>query len=835
MAKYTKETDVLFQYSQGFRLIVPNAYKTCHTQFYSVDYPNGLAIAPSSYIVEGGKTYCPVPNQMTVKPNSIIVFAYLLEESRAITESKTVLEVWERPKPPDFVFTPSDTVTYATAAELIEQMEAAVASEEVRATAEVERASAESARASAEASRVSAESARVSAETSRVAAESDRVTAESERAEAETLRETAESERTTAESSRASAEASRVSVEESRVSAEASRTSAESTRVSAETSRSDAESSRVSNESARVAAEASRKSAEASRAEAESSRNTAEESRVTAESSRASAELSRTNAETNRVNAETARQTVESNRTLSEDSRVTAETGRVIAENERQESETARQTAETSRANAESSRANAEATRVSKESARASAEETRQTNEEARASAESSRESAEEARASAESARASAEAKRETKWSNASATAVKGEADADVVITDSGVTFNFKIPQGEKGDPGVRGLTGETGNGISSMTLVSGTHAAGTIDTYRLTFTDGTYQDFTVYNGANGEGSGDMLWTEFNNRLNPSGKNGQIAFEADLTAHTGNTDIHVTASQKTAWSAKYNKPTGGIPKTDLASGVQTSLEKADTALQQHQDISGKADVSALTSHTGDTTIHTSTAEKNTWNGKYTKPSGGIPKTDLASSVQTSLGKADTALQEHQDISGKADASALTAHTGNSDIHVTTANKTAWNAKYNKPSGGIPKTDLSEDVQTSLGKADTALQKHQDISGKADVSALNAHTSDTTIHTSTAEKNTWSAKANKPTTATVTMSSSGWSNGTYSFEGTYPVATYDIEIALDSTATSAQVEAFNGALIVGSATSNIVKAYGIVPTVDIPIVIKVVKK
>ena len=32
------------------------------------------------------------------------------------------------------------------------------------------------------------------------------------------------------------------------------------------------------------------------------------------------------------------------------------------------------------------------------------------------------------------------------------------------------------------------------------------------------------------------------------------------------------------------------------------------------------------------------------------NAKYTKPSGGIPKTDLASSVQTSLGKADTALQ-----------------------------------------------------------------------------------------------------------------------------------------------------------------------------------------
>lgn len=83
-----------------------------------------------------------------------------------------------------------------------------------------------------------------------------------------------------------------------------------------------------------------------------------------------------------------------------------------------------------------------------------------------------------------------------------------------------------------------------------------------------------------------------------------------------------------------AIAQRYTKPGGGIPKTDLASDVQTSLGKADTALQSHQDISGK----------------------------YEKPSGGIPKSDLASAVQTSLGKADTALQSHQDISGKANAS-----------------------------------------------------------------------------------------------------------------------------------------------------------------------------
>jgi len=40
--------------------------------------------------------------------------------------------------------------------------------------------------------------------------------------------------------------------------------------------------------------------------------------------------------------------------------------------------------------------------------------------------------------------------------------------------------------------------------------------------------------------------------------------------------------------------------------------------------------------------------------------KYTKPGNGIPSSDMASEVQSSLGKADTALQQHQDISHKAD-------------------------------------------------------------------------------------------------------------------------------------------------------------------------------
>lgn len=51
---------------------------------------------------------------------------------------------------------------------------------------------------------------------------------------------------------------------------------------------------------------------------------------------------------------------------------------------------------------------------------------------------------------------------------------------------------------------GSKGDKGADGRGIASVTLKSGTHAAGTTDTYTITFTDGTTADFEVTNGADG-------------------------------------------------------------------------------------------------------------------------------------------------------------------------------------------------------------------------------------------------------------------------------------------------------------------------------------------
>lgn len=60
----------------------------------------------------------------------------------------------------------------------------------------------------------------------------------------------------------------------------------------------------------------------------------------------------------------------------------------------------------------------------------------------------------------------------------------------------------------------------------------------------------------------------------------------------------------VTEQTVTEWgftknTGDYSKPSAGIPKSDLNESVQQSLEKADTALQEHQDISGLATKSEL--------------------------------------------------------------------------------------------------------------------------------------------------------------------------------------------------------------------------------------------
>lgn len=73
-------------------------------------------------------------------------------------------------------------------------------------------------------------------------------------------------------------------------------------------------------------------------------------------------------------------------------------------------------------------------------------------------------------------------------------------------------------------------------------------------------------------------------------------------------------------------------------------------------------------------------------------GKYTKPTDGIPKSDLASAVQTSLGKADTALQSHQSIETGTENGTIAV--GGTDVAVKGLSALAYKASLSKSDVGL---------------------------------------------------------------------------------------------------------------------------------------------
>lgn len=81
-------------------------------------------------------------------------------------------------------------------------------------------------------------------------------------------------------------------------------------------------------------------------------------------------------------------------------------------------------------------------------------------------------------------------------------------------------------------------------------------------------------------------------------------------------------------------------------------------------------------------------------------------------------------------------------------------------------------------------------------------------------------------------ATNPNKVAMTLNASGWSNGVYSFNSSYPFGQYDLTVEVSDTATTAQYEAFAAGEIVGSATNNTIKALGVVPTMNIPIILTV---
>lgn len=255
-----------------------------------------------------------------------------------------------------------------------------------------------------------------------------------------------------------------------------------------------------------------------------------------------------------------------------------------------------------------------------------------------------------------------------------------------VYVVDASGTTSFDVLDGEDGSPGAPGSPGT--DGVSpevTVTAITGGH--------RVTITDASGDHvFDVMDGSGGGGSGAIDVIEVNGVVQPivnktvnisADANGsaaavQSALQSQIDALTSRSDVvdvvgtfaELVAYAKTIFENDIVKVLTDETHNNAISYYRwktatTSWEyigsqgpfytkgETDTLLSGKQptigdlaDIRNNASAGAAKISCTEAAVAGYGFTKNT--GTYSKPSGGIPKTDLASAVQTSLGKADGA-------------------------------------------------------------------------------------------------------------------------------------------------------------------------------------------
>lgn len=138
--------------------------------------------------------------------------------------------------------------------------------------------------------------------------------------------------------------------------------------------------------------------------------------------------------------------------------------------------------------------------------------------------------------------------------------------------TDTDPVFHLFLPRSPKGD---------TGNGIAN---IAKTGTQGLVDTYTITMTDGTTYTFTVTNGQNGSGSGDMTKAVYDPDSTVESAGGIKAWVQSLGYITG-----------LAWSALTGKPFSSV-----GSGLTVSSDTLAADVQSVTvDSTGTASSSAV--------------------------------------------------------------------------------------------------------------------------------------------------------------------------------------------------------------------------------------------
>lgn len=209
----------------------------------------------------------------------------------------------------------------------------------------------------------------------------------------------------------------------------------------------------------------------------------------------------------------------------------------------------------------------------------------------------------------------------------------------------------------------------------------------------------------------------------------------QIDLTGYATENWVNTQISGFLTQ-TQIQALINTALSEYTETDptVPSHVKNITQANITSWNNKSDFSGNyndlSNKPTIPSEVTESTVSGWGFTKNT--GTYSKPSGGIPKTDLASAVQTSLGKADTALQS-------ISSSDVTSALGYTPYNSTNPNG------YTSNVGTITGITMNGASKGTSGVVDlgTVITSHQDISGKANkISVVQTSTSTIEINSNT---------------------------------------------------------------------------------------------
>ena len=199
----------------------------------------------------------------------------------------------------------------------------------------------------------------------------------------------------------------------------------------------------------------------------------------------------------------------------------------------------------------------------------------------------------------------------------------------DVVLSNgTSKTFEYDIVDGTNGTNGTNGTDGADGRGIVSIERTAGTGAAGTTDTYTITYTDNTTSTFSVYNGQDGTGAAVTVDSELSDTSTNPVQNRVIKAALDNVQTSGNyvkyTEQTLTVEQKAQARSNIGASDFSGSYVDLTD-VPASVVVDSTMTQPGQAADAKEVGDAIDTITNIVSLKANSADIPAWAKAATKP------------------------------------------------------------------------------------------------------------------------------------------------------------------------------------------------------------------